>query len=625
MELPSPPIGGPCKPPDETTMLYLLQQLVRLQERQLALQEEQLSVWRTRGSKEFEQLRKEMKQVPEVHKASTLGDSLSCPDAACDEPDWEPAAVEQSEAQRRQKLDIHRRHLFAESPQPPNGWQDLQGGADQHPREMNGKVMEAAVVKAKLPRPSLKSVTFSAAVPEVECEEHDAAERAYQDCHDDFDHDRVMKRLSYTSRATIGGRKSMRYTVHELAVPSMEVVQQVLDDNSDAIDHRWSDLGSPVAGTGGLEDGLPSDTATIVRLLLGSAGLLPLCMFQPGLARTTFTLYRCYVGVCILVTAAYLGVMGVVELQANSAARPQGIMYLFALGCLFILWYSLSKALRPGSPTLSMISEMTRRGFAWNLSNRRARIYSTLAVVYTVYNTLYNINLRMRQITTCQLAAASGEDFLFTDFCVSAWPVFLLAQINAHITFFAAMWLVHTLCFFHTHEMFWYSGVLASSLDSDDDEGFLYVLTQAERLVTARLRAASLSWVASAMVFFLASALLLLVNLVYVFVGLEDFTVYITLATTVYGTILFSGLLPFAQVAEAYEHDVFRRLNLTEYCNKSQAYFGQQFLTHLRSLDWGFRVGGVTINMHFFSRLVSAAGLGVVTTVLRSGMSRLSS
>merc|ERR1712062_351601 len=54
--------------------------------------------------------------------------------------------------------------------------------------------------------------------------------------------------------------------------------------------------------------------------------------------------------------------------------------------------------------------------------------------------------------------------------------------------------------------------------------------------------------------------------------------------------------LPLSSVAESFEYDMRRSLNNPLLLNRSRRFIGDQMLTYLGSLDWGFRFGGNTIN-----------------------------
>merc|ERR1712060_147025 len=68
---------------------------------------------------------------------------------------------------------------------------------------------------------------------------------------------------------------------------------------------------------------------------------------------------------------------------------------------------------------------------------------------------------------------------------------------------------------------------------------------------------------------------------------------------------------PIARVAETFEYDVLRALNRPEVVRSAQRHFGQQFLSHLKTLEWGFRAGGTVISM----RIIAQFFMGLIITV----------
>merc|ERR1712039_769635 len=59
---------------------------------------------------------------------------------------------------------------------------------------------------------------------------------------------------------------------------------------------------------------------------------------------------------------------------------------------------------------------------------------------------------------------------------------------------------------------------------------------------------------------------------------------------------------PLAVVTETFEYDVLRALNNPFILNRAQKYIGQQLLSHLNGLQWGFRFCGTTITAKFVSK-----------------------
>merc|ERR1719291_355634 len=69
-----------------------------------------------------------------------------------------------------------------------------------------------------------------------------------------------------------------------------------------------------------------------------------------------------------------------------------------------------------------------------------------------------------------------------------------------------------------------------------------------------------------------------------------------------------------AAVAETFHYDVLRALNNPSMLKEAQKYFGQQLLSHLNTLEWGFRVGGIVICPRLVSQIAFTLLIGIVTS-----------
>merc|ERR1712190_9448 len=94
-----------------------------------------------------------------------------------------------------------------------------------------------------------------------------------------------------------------------------------------------------------------------------------------------------------------------------------------------------------------------------------------------------------------------------------------------------------------------------------------------------------------------------------------EFIARSSLALIFLTTVIVSLAAPLARVAETFEYEVYRALNNPLVMRESQRHFGQQFLTHLRTLDWGFRFGGTVINVKIVMNVAIAMMVTVITTV----------
>merc|ERR1712217_78358 len=82
--------------------------------------------------------------------------------------------------------------------------------------------------------------------------------------------------------------------------------------------------------------------------------------------------------------------------------------------------------------------------------------------------------------------------------------------------------------------------------------------------------------------------------------------------------------VPIASVAETFEYDVVRYLNNPFVLKGVQKHFGQQFLPHLKALDWGFRLGGSVISLKMVASVATGLAVTIAATVTQAIMARVS-
>merc|ERR1712194_358949 len=70
-----------------------------------------------------------------------------------------------------------------------------------------------------------------------------------------------------------------------------------------------------------------------------------------------------------------------------------------------------------------------------------------------------------------------------------------------------------------------------------------------------------------------------------------------------YSALIVVLLAPMAAVAETFEYEVLKVLNSLSTWNASQKYFSIPLLSHVKSLDWGFRIGGIVIGQRVLSQV----------------------
>merc|ERR1712039_484480 len=140
----------------------------------------------------------------------------------------------------------------------------------------------------------------------------------------------------------------------------------------------------------------------------------------------------------------------------------------------------------------------------------------------------------------------------------------------------------------------------------------------AEVSVTFRLRWASATWVRAVLLFIVCLCFAALVIVTYLMSGKNQTmnSVVWASATLVFvATLIQSMGLPLAQVAEVFEYDVLHALNNPLVVKNAQQYFGQQLLSHLHTLGWGFRFGQTVINLRLIMNVLAALMVTIITSV----------
>merc|ERR1712007_302660 len=94
-------------------------------------------------------------------------------------------------------------------------------------------------------------------------------------------------------------------------------------------------------------------------------------------------------------------------------------------------------------------------------------------------------------------------------------------------------------------------------------------------------------------------------------------------------TLLFtSGLivamgLPLAQVAEVFEYDVLHALNNPLVLRNARRHLGDQLLSHLHTLGWGFRAGQTVINLRLVMNVLAAMLITIITSVSQAALQHM--
>ena len=76
------------------------------------------------------------------------------------------------------------------------------------------------------------------------------------------------------------------------------------------------------------------------------------------------------------------------------------------------------------------------------------------------------------------------------------------------------------------------------------------------------------------------------------------------------------ALRPIAAVAETFEYEVMREINVPSVLHGALSLLGDQLLPHVLHLDWGFRFGGRVINKQSMLAVTTSLGLTAATSIM---------
>ena len=206
----------------------------------------------------------------------------------------------------------------------------------------------------------------------------------------------------------------------------------------------------------------------------------------------------------------------------------------------------------------------------------------------------------------------------------AVWVVFVLRTPLDFIFAYVIIGL-HALVFLvsklHEHDITCYAGAIVKAMPRADSSVVMPSLTKLEFTVTARLRYASSTWVRFIVLEISVFGILALVACTRLLFSEATSTAYGWISILVVTSSLVLVLAaPLAAVAQTFEYDVFRALNNPSVLKHAQQHFGEQLLDHMRTLDWGFRVGGTVINNKMVSQVATALVITSVTAVSQSFM-----
>jgi len=142
-------------------------------------------------------------------------------------------------------------------------------------------------------------------------------------------------------------------------------------------------------------------------------------------------------------------------------------------------------------------------------------------------------------------------------------------------------------------------------------------MKEVEALIGERFRCASKTWVAATVRCIVVMGLMLVFCMLQLIAGIDSFSEALWMLHVVVSVffILIVLTLTLARVSEVFEYDVLKALNTPIVMKHAQKHLGQQLLSHLHNLEWGFRVGGTIINMRLVSSVVMTALTSLVALI----------
>lgn len=193
--------------------------------------------------------------------------------------------------------------------------------------------------------------------------------------------------------------------------------------------------------------------------------------------------------------------------------------------------------------------------------------------------------------------------------------------------FLLFLWTFELFAQLHRHDLLWYASALSETLErSDPRNDPLPALKMLEQLVGAHLRHASDTWVYQVLRNIGTFGVVIAVLVSHLLSGNVDQSIVLLNVWLLLGSLLaiYGNAFPLASVAETFDYDVLRALNNPIVLHHAQKYFGQQFLAHLHTLHWGFRIGGVVINKDGVAKVIGAVAIACTVATSQSLLNNLS-
>jgi hypothetical protein len=260
---------------------------------------------------------------------------------------------------------------------------------------------------------------------------------------------------------------------------------------------------------------------------------------------------------------------------------------------------------------MALLQQMCDRGFQWE-SLRFSALLAWCAPVIIAFSKGVYGSLQMMSVlhdsnnTAVRIMFFLGIPMNF---------IFTSVGIGIHALVFLASKL-------HEHDLMCYAGAMVKAMPSADSSLVTRSLKKLEFTVSARLRYASTTWVRFTVLEIILSGMWALAACARLLMAHEQVSTRSTYGWIMILVVASSFVLvlsaPLAAVAETFEYDVLKSLNNPSVLKHAQQHFGQQLLAHLRTLDWGFRVGGTVISNRMVVNVATVLVITSVTAVSQS-------
>jgi hypothetical protein len=281
---------------------------------------------------------------------------------------------------------------------------------------------------------------------------------------------------------------------------------------------------------------------------------------------------------------------------------------------------------------LSLMRQMTLQGYPWESTIRGLVVSISIAVLFGLVVSGFSILPMLQGKAAWQVILASPQStvdlLLGYSLKVLGFASAFVAGPLIVVVSCVCVWLLWLSTHLHEYDLVCYAAALHCSMLEDDASAPdpVPLLEQVEEAITVRLRLASESWVGSISRVAGSAAVVCLLHICYFFTvdpaALSSGTMLqlIFWAATSFA-IPFILVMPMANVAETFQWDVIKVLNTPLMVQRSQKYFGQQFLEHITTVDWGFRRWGRVISPKLvyesMAAICATVGAAVAQSVIR--------